>query len=61
MSQYDCQSQFCINYGEFEFCKCKKATRQMKATFVQECRANIKLQKHLEEKDKELKEFFESM
>lgn len=46
MSNYDCPNEFCINFSEYEFCKCKKASSysgrskaSMNATVVQECRA----------------------
>lgn len=58
MSQYDCKSEFCIFWGEYEFCKCKKASQQMKATFVQRCRAKLKLDEYLEHEHDDLKGIF---
>jgi len=52
MSDFDCNSVFCFHYGEYEFCKCKKASRKKSAAWVQECRAYRKLKQFEEQTNK---------
>jgi len=44
---HDCNSKYCRNYSEYEFCRCKLASRSGSAATVQECRAYRKLMEDL--------------
>ena len=53
---HDCNSKYCRNYSEYEFCRCKLASRSGSAATVQECIAFRKLK----EDEKLLKDLLES-
>jgi hypothetical protein len=48
MSDLSCQSKYCFHYDSTRFfCNCRLADRKLSASFIQECRANRRLQEDL--------------
>jgi hypothetical protein len=58
MSEYECNSEYCFHYGEYEFCKCRRASKSRSAATVSQCRAYLKLKENEQNIDKELKILF---